>query len=73
MNLWRHIQKTGAVNRLRKQLEGVNDWLVNAEYAYTDAGDMAEFTTLHDNLDHMLEVVVDLEWNLDLETQGSQT
>ncbi len=53
------------LSKLRKELEGVNDWLVDAENEFTHAGDMPEFTQLHDLLDGMLEVVGDLQWQID--------
>jgi len=54
-----------SLTRLRKQLEGVNDWLVDTENEFTDAGDMYEFTQLHTLLDDMLEIVHDLQWEID--------
>ncbi len=53
------------LSKLRKELEGVNDWLVDAENKFTHAGDMPEFTRLHDLLDGMWEVVGDLQWQID--------
>ncbi len=64
------------LSKLRKKLEGVNDWLVDAENEFTHAGDMPEFTQLHDLLDGMLEVVGDLQWQIDEGNSpytGSQT
>ena len=64
------------LSKLRKKLEGVNDWLVDAENEFTSAGDISEFDQLHDLLDGMLEVVGDLQWQIDEGNSpytGSQT
>ncbi len=53
------------LSKLRKKLEGVTGWLVDAENAFTHAGDMTEFDQLHDSLDDMLKVVIDLQSDID--------
>jgi hypothetical protein len=46
---------------LHTRLEQVNDWLVDAENEITPDGDHPTFTALHADLEHMLQLVVDLE------------
>jgi CBS domain containing-hemolysin-like protein len=60
--------KASTLAALRTKVEGVNDWLVDAENDITDLSDLtaqwrldSEFSRLHGLLDQMLQRIVDMQ------------